>query len=87
MVELMIGNAIDKTLDSIGHSECHSMNENVTLPGSPAYNETFCDSLKVEMAVTLAFLTGIIMVQYTLSINFGQFFVRSGSVHYAYVYS
>ena len=70
VVELMIGNAIDRTLDSIGRSDCHSeidseVNTTATMLGSPADNMTDiegCDSLKVEMAVTLAFLTGIIMV-------------------------
>ena len=66
----MIGNAIDKTLDNIGCSDCHidgngdvSGDVNITAP-IPKCNATGleCDSLKVEMAVTLAFLTGIIMV-------------------------
>jgi hypothetical protein len=65
----MIGNAIDKTLDSIGRSDCHysevGSEVNDTLQGSSAHNMTDfddCNALKVEMAVTLAFLTGIIMV-------------------------
>ena len=70
VVELMIGNAIDRTLDSIGRSDCHSeidgeFNTTATMLGSSVHNDTVfedCDSLKVEMAVTLAFLTGTIMV-------------------------
>ena len=44
----------------------HDVDDNMT---SCTFNVTGvedCDSLKVEMAVTLAFLAGIIMVQYTL---------------------
>ena len=70
VVELMIGNAIDKTLDSIGRSDCQGSdaNDNATSIEPSAFNATDlddCNSLKVEMAVTLAFLAGIIMVQYT----------------------
>ena len=90
----MIGNALDKTLDSIGCSVCHDSsdaNDNTTTLESLVRTcnvtgiEENCESLKVEMAVTLAFLTGIIMVwyyQYTLSINF----VGSDSMHYMCAY-
>ena len=74
VVELMIGNAIDKTLDSIGCGDCNrgnsDANDNATTLESCVLNVSGiedCDSLKVEMAVTLAFLTGIIMVQHTHS--------------------
>ncbi len=66
----MIGNAIDKTLVSIDRSDClhnevDSEVDSVAMQGSSAHNMTDfddCYPLKVEMAVTLAFLTGIIMV-------------------------
>ena len=70
----MIGNAIDKTLDGIGRSDCcgsSDANDNTTTLEPLALNVTGvedCESLKVEMAITLAFLTGIIMVQYMLAI-------------------
>ena len=66
----MIGNAIDKSLDTIGRGDCHSKDDdgavvNRTSMDSLGFNVTGleeCESLKVEMAITLAFLTGIIMV-------------------------
>ena len=68
VVELMIGNALDRTLESIGRSDCHSkdVETNATAIEQLGFNVTSiddCDSLKVEIAVTLAFLTGIIMVR------------------------
>ena len=63
----MIGNAIDRTLDSIGRNDCHTemnseTNTTATMPDNMTDIIEDCDSLKVEMAITLAFLTGIIMV-------------------------
>ena len=67
VVELMIGNAIDKTLASLGRDDCLRIEDSMGDPGvNASANQTMllneCDQLKVEMAVTLAFLTGIIMV-------------------------
>ena len=66
----MIGNAIDRTLDSIGRSDCQlqdsNADDNATSLEPLALNITGvedCDSLKMEIAITLAFLAGIIMVQ------------------------
>ena len=58
----MIGNAIGRTLDSINRSECHDDNDTLLEPPANITDFEDCKSLKVEMAVTLAFLTGIIMV-------------------------
>ena len=62
----MIGNAIDRALASTGYSYCHGeggvVNDTTLGFNNDTNIEDFCDSLKVEMAVTLAFLTGIIMV-------------------------
>jgi hypothetical protein len=63
----MIGNAIDKTLDSLGRSDCQDSDadDNATSLEPLALNVTGvedCDSLKIEIAITLAFLAGIIMV-------------------------
>ena len=64
----MIGNAIDKALVSLNHEECITIDDdmagetgqvNMTMPG---LNVTQCDTLKLEMAVTLSLLTGTIMV-------------------------
>ena len=68
VVELMIGNAIDKILDSIGRNDCQNSDadDNATSLEPLALNITGvedCDYLKMEIAVTLAFLAGIIMVQ------------------------
>ena len=68
----MIGNAIDKALVSLNHEECITIDDdmagetgqvNMTMPSLT--NMTQCDALKVEMAVTLSLLTGIIMVIFT----------------------
>lgn len=64
----MIGNAIDKALDSLGRTDCqdNDADDNATSLEPLALNITGaedCDSLKMEIAVTLAFLAGIIMVQ------------------------
>ena len=66
----MIGNAIDKALVSLNHEECITINDDMEGEGanmsmatvSDGLNVTQCDALKVEMAITLAFLSGIIMV-------------------------
>ena len=71
----MIGNAIDKNLINIGRSDCHtsddlnSILEPMNSSNSTLYNKEECNQLKVEMAITLAFLTGIIMVIHIYLIN------------------
>lgn len=68
VVELMIGNSIDRTLTSIPLEECRYDNHSnlsedavnsllVNVSGSVVS----CESVKVEIAVTLALLSGIIM--------------------------
>ena len=66
----MIGNSIDRTLTSIPLEECRYDNHSnlsedavnsllVNVSGSVVS----CESVKVEIAVTLALLSGIIMVR------------------------
>lgn len=75
MVELMIGNALDKTLGSLGRDDCLSLENSMDMPGSMNASKNLtsleeeCNQLKVEMAITLAFLTGIIMVHLQHNIN------------------
>ena len=68
MVELMIGNAIQRTLDSLGYSQCTGGSGNLTdtqvldIVVDNVTNAT-CGSIKIDIALTLALMTGLIMVR------------------------
>ncbi len=69
MVELMIGNAIQRTLDSSGMSQCNgvpNLTDTQVLDMVVVLDDTTngtCGSVKIDIALSLALMTGIIMVR------------------------
>ncbi|XP_064398686.1 sulfate transporter-like isoform X3 [Halichondria panicea] len=67
VVELMIGNAIQRTLNSLGYSQCTGGSGNLTdtqvldMVVDNVTNAT-CGSIKIDIALTLALMTGLIML-------------------------
>ena len=58
----MIGNAIQRTLPSLNLSICLS-NSSEELAIDFSGRDTTCGAIKIEIAITLALITGIIMVR------------------------
>ncbi len=66
----MIGNAIQRTLDSLGLPQCVGGSENLTdtqvlnIVVNNVTNAT-CGSIKIDIALSLTLMTGLLMVRHT----------------------
>ena len=67
VVELMIANTIEKILRADGLAACLGGNSTIEVFADNSSSSVNCEDIKVEIAITLACVVGIIMVRLLLS--------------------
>ncbi len=77
----MIGNAIQRTLDSIGLSQCVGGTTNLTETQVSMFvvdnvTNMTCSDVKVDIALSLALMTGLIMVRRSVYYFCMSFLIR-----------